>query len=74
MKVELFDDFFSIGHTLLGILAYFHISFFIIFLFYELIEFCYKYGRKEETLANFVGDLCEFIIGYFFISLVLHNN
>jgi len=73
MKVELYDDFFSIGHTLLGILAYFHISFFIIFLFYELIEFCYKYGRKEETPANFVGDLCEFFIGYSFISLLLHN-
>ena len=73
MKVEIYDDKFSIGHTILGILAYFHISFFIIFLFYELIEFCYKYGRKEETPANFVGDLSEFFIGYSFISLLLHN-
>jgi len=73
MKVEIYDDKFSIGHTLLGILAYFHISFFIIFLFYELIEFCYKYGRKEETPAHFVGDLCEFFIGYSFVSLLLHN-
>ena len=73
MKVEIFDDKFSIGHVFLGFLAYFHISFFIIFLFYELIEFCYKYGRKEETPANFIGDLCEFFIGYSLISLLFHN-
>jgi len=40
-----------------------------LFVFYELVEFCYKYSRKRETPANFIGDLCEFFVGLSFVTL-----
>jgi len=71
MQVEIFDDVFSLGHLILGILSYFHVGFFVLFVFYELVEFCYKYSRKRETPANFIGDLCEFFVGLSFVTLSL---
>ncbi|RLC69960.1 MAG: hypothetical protein DRI26_08070, partial [Chloroflexi bacterium] len=63
MKVEIFDDRWSIGHLLLGALAIEFPFVFAFFVLYEVIEFCYKYKRKQETVECFVGDLLEFMLG-----------
>ena len=63
MKVEVFDDYQSIGHFLLGISSVFIPQIFYIFLAYELIEFCLKKGKKKEKAWNFIGDLLEFFMG-----------
>jgi len=55
-----FDDWYSIGHTILGILASFFWFLIIIFFIYELIEFCFK---KKEKKADYVGDILEFSLG-----------
>lgn len=66
-EVVLFDDWFSIGHFILGFLTFFSSKFAWIFIFYELIEFLYK---KEEKAKNFVGDLIEFFLGIAFGCLL----
>ena len=63
MKVEVFDDYQSIGHFLLGVSSVFIPYFFFGFLAYEIIEFCFKKGRKREKARNFIGDLLEFFMG-----------
>ncbi|RLG47589.1 MAG: hypothetical protein DRN90_04760 [Thermoproteota archaeon] len=63
VKVEIFDDRWSIGHLLLGALAIEFPFVFAFFVLYEVIEFCYKYKRKQETVECFVGDLLEFMLG-----------
>ena len=63
MKVEVFDDYQSIGHFLLGVSSVFIPQIFYFFLAYELIEFCIKKGRKREKARNFIGDLLEFFMG-----------
>ena len=63
MKVEVFDDYQSIGHFLLGVSSVFIPQIFYIFLAYELIEFCIKKGRKREKARNFIGDLLKFFMG-----------
>ena len=63
MKVEVYDDKFSVGHFILGILTFKFPYLFIIFFFYELIEFAYKYGRKEEKPEHFIGDCMEYFTG-----------
>ena len=63
MKVEVFDDYQSIGHFLLGISSVFIPQIFYFFLAYELIEFCLKKGKKREKARNFIGDLSEFFMG-----------
>ena len=63
MKVEVFDDYQSIGHFLLGISSVFIPPIFYFFLAYELIEFCLKKGKKREKARNFIGDLLEFFMG-----------
>ena len=63
MKVEIFDDRWSIGHLLLGALAIKFPFVFAFFVLYEVIEFCYKYKRKQETVECFIGDLLEFMLG-----------
>lgn len=70
MQIVVFDDRNSLAHVILGILTTLWLGFFIIFVFYELIEFCYKYARKEETPAHFIGDLAEYFIGYSLIKLL----
>ena len=71
MKVEVFDDYQSIGHFLLGISSVFIPQIFYFFLAYELIEFCIKKGRKREKARNFIGDLLEFLMGVGITSLSL---
>ena len=63
MRVEVFDDYQSIGHFLLGVSSVFIPQIFYFFLAYELIEFCIKKGRKREKARNFIGDLLEFFMG-----------
>ena len=63
MRVEVWDDKFSIGHTILGAIAYFLPVVWAIFLAYEVIEFAYKRRRRKEPPANFIGDLLEFAFG-----------
>jgi len=63
MRVEVFDDWQSIGHFLLGVASFFIPLLFFVFLAYELIEFCIKGGRGRERAENFVGDLLEFALG-----------
>jgi len=64
MKVEIFDDWKSIFHFILGFINAFVVGFFLLFLLYEVLEHLYKRHRKEETIEQFYGDLIEFIIGY----------
>ena len=71
MRVEVFDDYQSIGHFLLGISSVFIPQIFYIFLAYELIEFCLKKGKKREKTRNFIGDLLEFFMGSGITSLAL---
>ena len=61
MRIELFDDWLSLAHLVLGAIAY--ILYFILFLFiaYEMYEFILK---PEERRRQFIGDLCEFALGY----------
>ena len=66
-----FDDKKSFVHTIAGGVTVFFPPFFIIFIFYEIIEHIYKHG-KEET-ANFLGDIIEYLFGlgavYLFVAL-----
>ena len=63
MKSEVFDDWQSIGHFLLGVSSVFLPQIFFIFLAYELIEFCFKKKKKREKAQDFIGDLLEFTFG-----------
>ena len=63
MKVEVFDDGWSIGHALLGALSIALPPLAIIFFGYELITFCAKRKKRGERVRQFVGDLFEFLIG-----------
>ena len=63
MKVEVFDDYQSIGHFLLGVSSVFIPQIFYFFLAYELIEFCLKKKKKREKTQDFIGDLFEFFLG-----------
>jgi len=74
MKIEIFDDKFSIGHFVLGALTPLYPKVFLIFLFYEMIEFIYKhkFKKKREKVANFLGDLTEYFWGNSFIFLFLY--
>ena len=63
MRAEVFDDWQSVGHFLLGVSSVFIPQIFFIFLAYELIEFCLKKGKKRERARNFIGDLLEFTFG-----------
>ena len=63
MRVEVFDDYQSIGHFLLGVSSVFIPQIFYFFLAYELIEFCLKKKKKREKAQNFIGDMLEFFLG-----------
>lgn|GEM_PF-1273277 len=75
MKIEIFDDWFSIGHLFLGGFAVLTPIAFIIYICYQFTEFCFKNRgkRKEEKVANFLGDICEFLIGLAFFYLMLRT-
>mgnify|MGYP000052902832 CR=1 FL=1 len=70
MKIEVFDDYPSIGHFLLGACSLFLPQIFYIFFAYELIEFCFKKKRKLEKARDFIGDLFEYLFGVGIVSLV----
>jgi len=63
MRVEVFDDYPSIGHFLLGVSSLFIPQIFYFFFAYELIEFCFKKKKKLEKAQDFIGDLLEFTFG-----------
>jgi len=67
MKVELFDDKFSLLHLLFGVaigfssLKNFVLTCFVLYMIFQMVEHMYKYGK--ETSESFIGDLVEFIFG-----------
>ena len=63
MRVEVFDDWKSLGHFLLGVSAVSLPWITPFFLGYELIEFYYKRKRRREKIGEFIGDLIEFLVG-----------
>ena len=63
MRIEVFDDYPSVGHFLLGACSLFIPHLFFIFFAYELIEFCFKKKRKLEKAQDFIGDLFEYMFG-----------
>lgn len=67
MEVEVFDDFKSIIHVIAGGICYLIPLLFIIFAFYEFIEFLYK---REKT-EHYCGDILEFCLGYTALGLCL---
>ena len=71
MKVNVFDDWYSIGHLILGFFTLVIPLAFIVFLLYELVEFCLKY--PHEKASNFVGDIFEFVLGLGFGYLVIRT-
>ena len=71
MKIDVFDDLFSIGHLILGAVTYFIPLIAWIFIVYEIIEFHIKKVRKEETVKEFLGDLYEFMFGIAITHLII---
>jgi len=63
MRVEVFDDWKSLVHLLLGASSLFLPWVVAIFLGYELVEFCYKRKRRREKIGEFIGDFIEFLVG-----------
>ncbi|ADB58544.1 hypothetical protein [Archaeoglobus profundus] len=61
MKVEVFDDKRSFGHTVAGAVSFFMPIVFVIFIFYEIVEHIYKAGKEKP--ANFLGDIVEYLFG-----------
>lgn len=71
MKLEVFDDKSSFVHLICGILSYFWLFVFIIFIFYEIIEHIYKSGKEKP--ANFLGDVVEFLFGLGLATLLMKS-
>jgi len=69
MKIEIFDDKNSLIHLVCGVLSYFWLFIFIVFVFYEIIEHIYKHKKEKE--ADFLGDIVEFLFGLGAITLTL---
>ncbi|OYT55906.1 MAG: hypothetical protein B6U77_00755 [Candidatus Hecatellales archaeon ex4484_218] len=69
MRVQVFDDWFSVGHLLLGFLALITPLIFIIYLLYELVEFMFKHPK--EKISCFIGDILEFFCGLGFGYLII---
>lgn len=63
LRVEVFDDLYSLFHVVCGAIASFFWPVVILFFIYELIEFCVK---KREGKENYVGDILEFSLGMVF--------
>lgn len=63
MRVELFDDRYSLFHVPCGMIAYWVPAFFVIYIFYQVIEFAYKKTHGKEEARHYVGDLFEFMAG-----------
>jgi len=73
MKIVVFDDKFSIGHFILGLLFPLFPSTFIVFFFFEFVEHLYKnrQGKVRESSAAFAGDITEFLLGVAFAFMTL---
>jgi|Deesub1362A_J573_1020465.scaffolds.fasta_scaffold00330_95 hypothetical protein len=73
MLINVFDDRYSLVHILIGIATSFSIFWFVVYIFYQIVEFTYKNkdGVEKEPVGNFVGDIFEFFAGYSFMSLGL---
>ena len=71
MQVNVFNDWFSLGHLVLGLLTPVSLLFFLGFLLYELVEFMYKKPKGKEKVEDFLGDLFEFMFGAGFSTLFL---
>jgi hypothetical protein len=64
--VEVFDDWKSVIHTVVGGATYFFPLLSIIFLIYELAEYLLRYDSIKCTY----GDICEFSIGFTIVGLL----
>ena len=71
MRVEMFDDCFSVGHALLGAASIMLPPLSVMFFGYELITFCLKRKKKGEKVSEFVGDLFEFLSGAGLAALLI---
>lgn len=49
MKLEVFDDKKSLGHTIAGVMSFFLPVVFIVFIFYEIVEHIYKAGKEKPA-------------------------
>jgi hypothetical protein len=67
MRVEVFDDKFSLIHFLLGLAITLAnvktavLACFIFYVMFEILEHFYKY--PSETHEHFLGDIIEFMFG-----------
>jgi hypothetical protein len=60
MMVEVFDDWKSVVHSVIGGATYFFPLLCIIFLIYELVEYLLRY----ESIKCTIGDILEFTAGF----------
>jgi len=67
MIANIFDDKLSIIHTIAGSLTNIIPAISIIFLFYELIEYCIG----KDHIDRYIGDILEFCLGYTATGLCL---
>jgi hypothetical protein len=67
MQVEIFDDWRSIVHSIVGGVSYFFPLISIIFFVYEIAE----YFVKQEDIKCTIGDIVEFSIGFTAIGLLV---
>jgi len=73
MEIRVFDDKLSLIHILIGAATSISILWFVVYVFYQVIEFTYKNRQngEREPVKNFVGDLFEFFAGYSFMGISL---
>jgi hypothetical protein len=67
MQVEIFDDWRSIVHSIVGGVSHFFPLISIIFFVYEIAE----YFVKHEDIKCTIGDIIEFSIGFTAIGLLV---
>jgi hypothetical protein len=65
MKVEVFDDWKSVLHSVVGGLSYFFPILAVIFVTYQIVERFIKHENLEHT----VGDILEFGFGYMVVGV-----
>jgi len=71
MTVVVFDDIRSLVHFIVGVIACFFPILGLIFIAYEVAEYLYKRRKGKETYNQFIGDIIEFYVGYFFPKALL---
>ena len=71
MKIEVFDDWRSIVHVLVGALTLFAPLIFPAYVAYELVEFCERYAKyKKREVRAYIGDMLEYFTGIAVMSLI----